>query len=314
LITSCLSDTEVIARLTDKVAVVTGAGRGLGLAYAHALAEAGAAVVVNDIDGDLAAQAAESIESEGGMVETHVGPVGSTETADALVQSAVDHFGHLDAMVTNAGVIRDRVLWKMTDDDFDDVVRVHLRGTFTCARSAAIHFRGASRGGRLILVGSPAGQHGNFGQSNYAACKAGITAMARTWAMELARSGVTVNCIIPTAATEMTKTIPAFADHIEAWEQEGTPLPGWLRRDQAMGSVDDVAPLVVFLASEDSAGITGQSIGLGGDRLGLWSYPQEVATEFRDGGWDADAIAGEFADHLRHLAQPFGIGMPEPKT
>jgi NAD(P)-dependent dehydrogenase (short-subunit alcohol dehydrogenase family) len=296
------------------VAIVTGAGRGLGLAYARALTDAGAAVVVNDIDPDLTAQAAETIESEGGTVQTHVGPVGETETADALVQSAVDHFGRLDVMVTNAGVIRDRVLWKMSDDDFDDVVKVHLRGTFTCARSTAIHFREVGHGGRLILVGSPAGQHGNFGQSNYTACKAGVTAMARTWAMELARAGVTVNCIIPTAATDMTKTIPAFAPHIEAWEQDRTPLPEWLRRDQAMGSVDDVAPLVVFLASDESAGITGQTIGLGGDRLGLWSYPQEVATEFRDGGWDADGIADEFADHLTDLAQPFGIAMPEPTT
>lgn len=301
-------------RLTDKVGIVTGAGRGLGFAYARALTSAGAVVVLNDIDPDLVAQAVEAIKSEGGAVATHVGPIGSSETADALVQTAIDRFGQLDVMVTNAGVIRDRVLWKMSDDDFDDVVNVHLRGTFTCARSAARHFREAGRGGRLILVGSPAGQHGNFGQSNYAACKAGITAMARTWAIELARSGVTVNCIIPTAATKMTKTIPAFAEHIEAWERDGTSLPDWLRQDQAMGSVDDVAPLVVFLASDDSADITGQTIGLGGDRLALWSYPEEVATEFRDGGWDADGIAAEFSEHLRDLAQPFGIAMPEAKT
>lgn len=305
---------EVDTTLTDKVGIVTGAGRGLGFAYARALTSAGAAVVLNDIDPDLVAQAGDAIKSEGGAIATHVGSIGSSETADTLVQTAIDHFGQLDVMVTNAGVIRDRVLWKMSDEDFDDVVNVHLRGTFTCARSAALHFREAGRGGRLILVGSPAGQHGNFGQSNYAACKAGITAMARTWAMELARSGVTVNCIIPTAATEMTKTIPAFAEHIEAWEQRGTPLPDWLRRDQAMGSVDDVAPLVVFLASDESADITGQTIGLGGDRLAVWSYPREVATEFRDGGWDAEGIAAEFAEHLRDLAQPFGIAMPEPKT
>ncbi|HUG08231.1 MAG TPA: SDR family oxidoreductase [Acidimicrobiia bacterium] len=296
------------------MAIVTGAGRGLGLAYARALAAAGAAVVINDIDPNLAADASEAIKEQGGIVETHVAPVGRADTADALVQTALDHFGRLDIMVTNAGVIRDRVLWKMSDEDFDEVVEVHLRGTFTCARSAAVYFRETGRGGRIILVGSPAGQHGNFGQSNYAACKAGITAMARTWAMELARSGVTVNCIIPTAATEMTRTIPAFAPHIEAWEQEGTPLPEWLRREQALGSVEDVTPLVVFLASDESAAVTGQTIGLGGDRLGLWSYPQEVATEFRDGGWDTDSIAAEFASHLGDLTQPYGITMPEPTS
>lgn len=296
------------------MAVVTGAGRGLGFAYARALAAAGASVVVNDVDGDSMQEAVDAIESDGGAVVGHVGSVGSSETADQLVLTAVERFGQLDAMVTNAGLIRDRVLWKMTDEDFDEVVKVHLRGTFTCARSAAVHFREAGRGGRLILVGSPAGQYGNFGQSNYAACKAGITAMARTWAMELARSQVTVNCIIPTAATAMTKTIPAFAPHLEAWEADGTPLPDWLRRDQAMGSVDDVAPLVVFLASDDSADMTGQTIGLGGDRLALWSYPDEVATVFRDGGWDAEGIAAEFASRLGTMTQSFGIAMPETKT
>jgi NAD(P)-dependent dehydrogenase (short-subunit alcohol dehydrogenase family) len=291
--------------------VVTGSGRGLGLGYARALASAGAAVVVNDVDPDLTARAVELIESEDGAAVGAVGPVDSTTTADALVATAVQSFGRLDVMVTNAGVLRDRVLWNMTDDDFDDVVRVHLRGTFTCARSAAVHFREAGHGGRLILVGSPAGQHGNFGQTNYAACKAGITAMARTWAMELARAGVTVNCIIPTAATEMTKTIPAFAPHIEAWERDGTPLPEWLRKDQAMGTVEDVAPLVTFLASDESAAITGQTIGLGGDRLGLWSYPREIATAFRDGGWDADEIATEFEKDLGEMIQPYGIAPPE---
>jgi 3-oxoacyl-[acyl-carrier protein] reductase len=298
----------------NKVAVVTGGGRGLGRAYARALTAAGASVVINDVDGDSARDAAEAIESDGGAVVAHIGPVGSSEAADELVQTALDSFGRLDAMITNAGVIRDRVLWKMTDDDFDRVVNVHLRGTFTCARSAAVHLRDAGHGGRLILVGSPAGQYGNFGQSNYAASKAGITAMARTWAMELARSEVTVNCIIPTASTEMTKTIPAFAPHIEAWEEDGKPLPEWLRRDQALGSVDDVAPLVVFLVSDESAEITGQTIGLGGDRLALWSYPAEVATVFSEGGWDADAVASEFADHLGAMTQSYGIAMPEPQA
>jgi len=296
------------------VAVVTGAGRGLGFAYARALARAGALVVINDVDRDSAQDAAEAIESDGGAVAVHIGPVGSSGTADELVQTALDNFGQLDAMITNAGVIRDRVLWKMTDEDFDEVVNVHLRGTFTCARSAAAHFREAGSGGRLILVGSPAGQYGNFGQSNYAACKAGVTAMARTWAMELGRSGVNVNCIIPTAATEMTRTIPAFAPHIEAWEEDGTPLPEWLRRDQALGSVDDASPLVVFLVSDESSEITGQTIGLGGDRLALWSYPDEVATVFRDGGWDATGVASEFANHLGALTQSYGIAMPEPKS
>src|SRR5687768_18519699 len=181
--------------LSGKVAIVTGAGRGLGRAYAEALARNGAQVVVNDVD-ESAEEVAASI---GGRAV--IAPVGSTETAERLVATAVEAFGQLDVMVTNAGILRDRVLWKMSDDDFDAVVNVHLRGTFTCGRAAAVHMRERGEGGRLILVSSPAGQRGNFGQTNYAAAKAGIVAMARTWAMELARADVTVNAVVPNAAT-----------------------------------------------------------------------------------------------------------------
>ena len=127
-------------------------------------------------------------------------------------------------MVTNAGVLRDRVLWKMSDEDFDPVIAVHLRGTFICARAAAIHMREQGEGGRIIVVGSPAGQRGNFGQTNYAAAKAGITAFARTWALELARAQITVNALIPTAWTAMTASIPAYAPLVEVVER-GEPLP-----------------------------------------------------------------------------------------
>lgn len=295
--------------LTDRVAVVTGAGRGLGLAYARALAAAGASVVVNDVDESSAGAAVQSIEDAGGAAVAHVGAVGSAEVADALVATAIGRFGSLDVMVTNAGILRDRTLWNMSDEEFDAVVNVHLRGTFTCARSAARHFRENGRGGRLILVGSPAGQRGNFGQTNYAACKAGITAFARTWAMELARAGVTVNCVVPTAATEMTKTIPAFTPHIEAMEN-GARLPDWMRQDQAIGTPEEVAPLIVFLASDASAAVTGQTIGLGGDRLAVWTYPEEAEVALQRGGWDAESIAAEFEGRLGGALQEYGVPMP----
>lgn len=296
--------------LAGTVAIVTGAGRGLGRAYAEALAGAGAAVVVNDVDGQRATEVAHAITDAGRRATAHVGAVGDAQVADDMVARAVDDFGRLDVMVTNAGILRDRVLWKMTDEDFDDVVRVHLRGTFTCARAAARHFRQQGEGGRIVLAGSPAGQRGNFGQTNYAACKAGITAMARTWAMELARDGVTVNCIVPTAATEMTRTIPAFAPHVEAFEERGEPLPDWLRKGEAFGTPDDVAALVVYLASSASSDVTGQTIGLGGDRLALWSYPDEVATAYLDGGWDADQIAAVYPHSLGARPQSYGIAPP----
>lgn len=269
--------------LTDKVAVVTGSGRGLGLAYAQSLAAAGAAVVVNDVDPEAAAAAVKRITEAGGRAVAEPVPVGTTEAAEALVARAVDAFGRLDVMVTNAGVLRDKVLWKMTDDDFDTVVQVHLRGTFTCGRAAATRMREQGEGGRIICAGSPAGQRGNFGQTNYAAAKAGIAAMVRTWAMELARAGITANAVIPVAATAMTKTIPAFAPHIEALEHHGTPFPDTLRKGEGFGTADDVAGLVTFLASDASAEVNGQCIGIGGDRLALWSHPQEVSVAYAEG-------------------------------
>jgi NAD(P)-dependent dehydrogenase (short-subunit alcohol dehydrogenase family) len=296
--------------LTNKVAVVTGSGRGLGLAYAKALAAAGAAVVVNDVDGAAADAAVGQIEAAGGRAVAAAAAVGTTEAAEALVDRAVEAFGRIDVMVTNAGVLRDKVLWKMSDEDFDTVVEVHLRGTFTCVRAAVNRMREQGGGGRVIVAGSPAGQRGNFGQTNYAAAKAGIAAMVRTWALELARAGITANAIIPVAATAMTKTIPAFAPHIEALEQDGTPLPESLRKGEGFGTAEDVAPLVVYLASDASAGVTGQCVGIGGDKLALWSHPQEVSIAYADGGWTAEAIAAAWPVSVGRTPETFGIPAP----
>ncbi len=296
--------------LTGKVAVVTGSGRGLGRAYAQTLAAAGAAVVVNDVDASAAADAVKEIEAAGGRAVAEVVPVGTAEAAEALVARAVESFGWLDVMVTNAGVLRDRVLWKMTDEDFDTVVQVHLRGTFTCVRAAVERMREQGEGGRIIAAGSPAGQRGNFGQTNYAAAKAGIAAMVRTWAMELAKAGITANAVIPVAATAMTRTIPAFAAHIDALEEHGTPLPDALRKGEGFGTAQDVAGLVAFLASDAAAGVTGQCIGVGGDKLALWSHPQEVAVAYADGGWSADAIAAAWPVSVGRTPESFGIPAP----
>ncbi len=293
--------------LSGKVAVVTGAGRGLGQAYARALARAGAAVVVNDVDAEAAGEVAAAITAEGGRAVVAAGAVGQTQVAQRLVDTAVKEFGRLDVMVTNAGILRDRVLWKMSDEEFDAVVEVHLRGTFSCARAAAVRMREQGQGGRLILISSPAGQRGNFGQTNYAAAKAGIVAMARTWALELARSEITVNAVVPVAATEMTKTIPAFAPVLE----RGEPYPDWVRKDEGLGTVEDVAGLVVYLASDASAEVTGQAIGVGGDKLALWSHPAEKAVAYADGGWSADAIADSW--HTTVGAEPETYGIPAPK-
>jgi NAD(P)-dependent dehydrogenase (short-subunit alcohol dehydrogenase family) len=296
--------------LLGKVALVTGAGRGLGLAYATALARAGAAVVVNDVDEVAAKQVVDTIAADGGTAMAEVGAVGSADTAERLVGRAVSEYGKLDILVTNAGILRDRVLWKMSDEEFDAVVDVHLRGTFTCARAAVRHMRERGEGGRLILVGSPAGQRGNIGQTNYSAAKAGIVAMARTWSMECGRAGITVNAIVPVAATAMTATIPAFAPFVTANLESGEPFPDWLRRGEGFGTGDDVAGLVVFLASDAAAAVTGQCVGIGGDRLTLWSHPEEVAAAYRDGGWTADAIAETWHTSVGRNPQSVGIAPP----
>ncbi|MEO3825478.1 SDR family NAD(P)-dependent oxidoreductase [Actinomadura sp. B10D3] len=296
--------------LNGKVAVVTGAGRGLGLAYAGELARAGAAVVVNDVDAAAAGAAAERIAAAGGRAVAHAAAIGTSETAEALVGRAVDEFGRLDVMVTNAGVLRDRVLWKMTDDDFDTVVQVHLRGTFTCARAAAVRFREQGEGGRLILVGSPAGQRGNFGQTNYSAAKAGIVGFVRTWAMELARANVTVNAVVPVAATAMTETIPTLAPYVEA-AREGRAMPPFARRALAFGTPEDAAGLVAFLASDAASGITGQAVGVGGDRLSLWTHPVQAVAAYRDGGWGADDIAEAWPTVFAGYEQSVGEDLPE---
>jgi NAD(P)-dependent dehydrogenase (short-subunit alcohol dehydrogenase family) len=292
--------------LDGKVAVVTGSGRGIGRAYARALAEAGCAVVINDIDPDVAEQTVKELTDAGCSAVAEVVAVGSTEAAEKLVQRAVDSFGGIDIMCTNAGILRDRVLWKMSDEDFDLVIETHMRGTFTCARAAAIRMREQGRGGRIVVVSSWAGQRGNFGQTNYAGAKAGIAAFARTWAMELARAEITVNAIVPNALTRMISSIPGMAEMVEAAEK-GQPLPDSVRREMGMGMPEDVAPLLVFLASDAAKDVTGQCIGLGGDKLSLWSHPQEIMAEYRDGGWTADAIAEVWPTSLGARLESYGI-------
>ncbi|GIF64011.1 dehydrogenase [Asanoa ishikariensis] len=296
--------------LDGKVAIVTGAGQGLGLAYARQLARQGACVVVNDVDGQAADDAVAAIEAAGGRAVAVVAPVGPTATAQALVTEAVSRFGRLDILVTNAGILRDAVLWKMSDDEFDAVIDVHLRGTFTTVRAAVRHMRQAGEGGRVICVGSPTGQRGNFGQTNYAAAKAGIVGMVRTWALELERAGITVNAVVPVAATAMTSTIPYFAAAVRA-DSRGEPVPAFFRHDLGFGTADDVTGLVAFLASDAAAAVTGQVVGVGGDRIQIWTHPEAALTAHHEGGWSYDTLAAAWPTTFAGALQQVGERFPD---
>ena len=238
--------------LSGKAVVVTGAGRGLGRAYAVALARAGANVVVNDLDAKAAAETAALC---GDRATVAAGDVGDRATADALIARSVEAFERIDAVVTNAGVLRDAVLWKMTDDDFDLVVRTHLRATFLCARAAAVRMREQGQGGRIIVVSSPAGQYGNFGQTSYAASKAGVIAFTRTWARELGRHGIRVNAVAPGfVATDMAMAVPTkVLDTMVA----RTPLG-------RMGTPEEIAEVYLWLASDAASFVHGAVVSADG--------------------------------------------------
>lgn len=295
--------------LDGKVAIVTGSGAGLGLAYAQELARQGASVVINDVNQETADAAVASITEAGGKAVAAVVPVGTSEAADQLVKTAVDTFGGLDILVNNAGILRDKSLLKMSDEDFDLVIGVHLKGTFTCVRAAYAYFKENGVAGRIVCIGSPTGQRGNFGQTNYAAAKAGIVGMVRTWALEMKRAGVMVNAVIPVAATAMTKTVPFFQKAVEA-DERGEAMPSFFRHDLGFGTADDVAGLIAFLSSPEADGITGQAIGVGGDRLQVWSHPEPVATEYHEGGWDYATMQTQGAELVRGNLQEVGEKMP----
>ncbi len=295
--------------LDGKVAIVTGSGAGLGLAYAQELARQGASVVINDVNQETADAAVASITAAGGKAVAAVVPVGTSEAADQLVKTAVDTFGGLDILVNNAGILRDKSLLKMSDEDFDLVINVHLKGTFTCVRAAYAYFKENGVAGRIVCIGSPTGQRGNFGQTNYAAAKAGIVGMVRTWALEMKRAGVMVNAVIPVAATAMTKTVPYFQKAVEA-DERGEAMPSFFRHDLGFGTADDVAGLIAFLSSPEAEGITGQAIGVGGDRLQVWSHPEPVATEYHEGGWDYATMQTQGAELVKANLQEVGEKMP----
>jgi NAD(P)-dependent dehydrogenase (short-subunit alcohol dehydrogenase family) len=276
--------------LDGKVALVTGAGRGMGRAYALAMADEGARVVVNNRTLTLAEEVVELIRGHGGDAVANGGDVASWDDAGAMVQQAIDAFGQLDVLVNNAGVLRDRMSFNMSEDEWDEVIAVHLTGTFNAGRHAMTHMRERRAG---VIINTTSGQqYGGVGQSNYSAAKGGTASLTYTWAMELARYGIRVNCIWPRARTRMTLSTPA------AQRQGGLP--------DAFGDPEHVAPMVVYLASDDADWVTGQVVGIQHDRIWLIQHPKDGAEAFKDGGWSVQDLRERFRATIGRELEPLG--------
>jgi NAD(P)-dependent dehydrogenase (short-subunit alcohol dehydrogenase family) len=252
-------------RLQNKATVVTGAGAGIGRSVALAFGAEGAQVVVNDVDSGAAASVVKEIEDLGGTAVADHHPIGSVESAEALVRAGIDAFGGLDVLVNNAGILRDRMLHNMSEDDFDQVIKVHLKGTWACGRAAVQHWRpiakreaetGSPKPRKLINVTSASGLIGAVGQSNYAAAKMGIVGLTKSWAKELGALGITVNAIAPAALTAMTE--PLMQDEDAAARRLSRFALG------RYGSPDEISPAFVFLASAEADYITGQILCVDG--------------------------------------------------
>ena len=248
-----------MGRLDGKVAVITGAGGGIGREHARLFARQGAKVVVNDPgsdrDGSGGSGAADDVVQEivtaGGEAIACKVAVGSEVSAAEIMQVAVEEFGQLDVLVNNAGILRDRTILKMTSEEWDDVIRVHLSGTFCCLQAAARIMAEQGSGGRIINTSSTSGLLGNFGQANYGAAKAGVYGLTRVAAIELSKHAITVNAIAPMAMTRMLESLPG----IDPETASRTLAP------------ERISPLVAFLATDEAAGISGVTFGVEGNEL-----------------------------------------------
>ncbi len=287
--------------LAGKTVVVTGAGRGIGRAIAMLMAKHGARVVINDIGASLtgdgsdatpAKQVAHEINAAGGAAVANNDSVAGFASAGKIIQCALDHFGRVDCVVNNAGILRDVIFHKMTEDDWDSVINVMLKGAFNMSRNAAEHFR-KQNGGAFVHMTSTSGLIGAMGQANYSAAKLGIVALSKSIAIDMARFNVRSNCVAPVAWTRMTESIPpkdpAAAKRTERYKQI---------------TAEHNAPLVVFLASDAAVSVNGQIFSVRKNEIFLMGQSRPLKSVHRDSGWTPETCAEHMLPAFREAFYP----------
>jgi NAD(P)-dependent dehydrogenase (short-subunit alcohol dehydrogenase family) len=280
-------------RLKDRVAVVTGAGRGIGRAIALAMADEGAKVVVNDygvdVDGskpskDPTERVVREIKDKGGMSVANYDTVATLDGAKNIIGTTISNFGRIDILVNNAGIIRNRMIFNMTQQEWTDVICVGLKGYFACTKFASAFMR-EQRSGRIINMTSDAGLIGTSGGANYSAATMGVTGLTKAVAMELGRYGVTVNAVSPLADTRMLKSIPESTERIKNSRRiSGANL------SRGCGIPEDIAAFVIYLASDEASDVNGQIFSVTGGRVSLYSYPSVLRAVRKSGMWTVDEL------------------------
>jgi len=282
--------------MDNKVVVVTGAGGGIGRDMALAMAQRGARVIVNDIGAGLdgsgsstgpAQQVVDEIRAAGGQAAANTDSVADASSAGRIIESALDHFGRIDAVVNNAGILRDRFFHKMSVEEWDAVIKVHLYGAYYVSRAAANHFK-EQNSGAFVHMTSTSGLIGNFGQANYSAAKLGIAALSKSIALDMLKFNVRSNCIAPFAWSRMIGAIPTDTPEQQARVakiQQMTPAK--------------IAPLAVYLASDAASQVNGQIFSVRNNELFLISQPRPVRSVHRSEGWTPESIAEHAMPALR---------------
>ncbi|MEO2032954.1 MAG: SDR family oxidoreductase [Planctomycetaceae bacterium] len=280
-----------MATLEGKVALVTGAGRGIGRGIALLMAEQGAKVVVNDLGGNTTGEGqdvgpgqevVDTINANGGEAVLNTDTVADWDAAHGMVQQAIDTYGQIDAVVNNAGILRDRIFHKMSEAEWDAVINVHLKGCFNVARAAAPHFR-AQGSGAYVHMTSTSGIVGNFGQVNYGAAKLGIFALSKCIALDMSRFNIRSNCIAPFAWSRLIGTMPTNNPEEEARVEKMKRM-----------TPEKIAPLAAYLCSDAAGDVTGQVFGVRLNEIFLFGHPRPVRSVQRNEGWTPETI-GEHA-------------------